>query len=39
MGREVEVKGVNMVGADMEVVVALLLGVITKVKVVDCPVE
>ena len=43
MGREVQVEGVNVVGADMEVVakdvevvVALMLGVIAKVKVADC---
>jgi hypothetical protein len=46
MGREIEVKCMNVVGTDaevvaedMEVVVALMLGVITKVKAADCPVE
>ena len=46
MDGEVEIKGMNVVGADAEVVaedvkvvVALMLGIIAKVKAADCPVK
>jgi hypothetical protein len=46
VNREVKVKGMNVVGMDVEVImedvevaVASMLGVIAKVKEADCPVE